>query len=254
MLIYQLLTFPTDREFDITQIFRDYGTSRPSNRQLSYMRQVLRDRGFFKVRVHNRKEYWAHESRRTKEDLEKLCLYSVNSFAAKFFPSLIPRTRDEIWQMEKIMRSRGLAPRGNPGPNEYWSYTEKRRLWLPVKNAKPQTPRKAKYPRGVFTTLDFLQTNNMRRYPENIKWAKEHLTARAKRINPHRWVKPDARGTIPAFVSNDWRLPGRSFTTYEFQLLNNARHPTNEQWQSAVAFLEQSGYTYDPQWKRWIQK
>jgi hypothetical protein len=253
---YQSLTPPHDREFELTALFKTRGVFRPSHRQFSYMRQWLSFNGFKFSRHQGKLEFWTAENNRAQNDEIDKRTYTVESWAAIFLPGVRPPfTKDELAQFEKIMRSRGYRARRN-GRGWYWSMKQSRRRYQRDHTARAKPPRYIRIPKGSFALLDLLEFNGMSRAPENFQWARTYLQNKGiTRIHgTHRYAAPDERGKLPAPITGNWELPGKAFTTYEFQKLNNARKTTAEQWKSAVDFLAYSGYIYDPSWKRWRVK
>ena len=247
---YQSLNIPEAQEFELGQLFRSQGVLKPSYYQYTYMRHWLTDHGYRQKRIQGRNEYWTKEEISRPEDIEHKCIYTVKSFGIKFFPSINIDSRDKEYQMEKIMTSRGLRCRMD---GLYWSYKFKRRMSLPSPLPKAHPPQHVRFPKGAFNLQDFLELNKMRRFPENFAWAKKYLQDnQIKRLHgSHRYAQRNARGILPASVTQSWQLPGPAFTTYQFQEFNNAKQPSAEEWKSAVAFLQTNGYNFDPQWKRW---
>lgn len=247
---YQTLTPPKDKPFPLSALFALRGVQKPSDRQYTYMRHWLRDNNFIKQRIKNREEFWAHESI-SNTDPEKKCLYTMDSFVAKFFPGICLPLKPDSWpRWQRTMRDWGLQPRMN---ELYWSYVEPRRVPLPKQRPKAEPPSYVKIPRGAFCLLDLLELNKMRRFPQNYSWAKQYLHHQgiSRLHGTNRYAQKDKRGRLPAAVTGLWLLPGPAFTTFEFQKYNHALKPTAEEWQLALDFLLVSGYIFDPKWKRW---
>lgn len=256
---YQSLEPPKDTEFALDALFALRGVSKPSDRQYTYMRHWLTDNLFIQSRIHGRKEFWIYEPNLTPDQKRKIQLrypfhdrYTVNSFVNKFYPGVslpIPRAQEYVW--EKIMRSHGLRPRMH---YLYWSLKLRRRATLRNPHPPAKGPAYVKFPSGSFCLWDLLEVNKLARTPENFAWALRAINKHgAKRIHgSHRYAKPDQTGRMPATITGLWELPHTPvFTTYQFQILNNARKPSNEEWQRAIDFLRANGYIFDPKWKRW---
>jgi len=258
MLNYQALTPPRDLAFELTSLFRAHGIAKPSHRQFTYLRHRLTDLGFVRERVQGLCEYWIDEKISRNNDPESKRIYTINSFISMYFPGVLPineanRSLENIAkinQFHKIMRSRGLRPRHN---YEYWSYKMQKRQYTKRPLPKPSNPKHIRVPPGAFNVTNLLDANAMRLTPENYQWAQNYLRAKGalKIAGTSKYALPNVRGSLPAQITGQWQLPGPAFTTYQFQLLNNARRPSKEDWQRALAFLYQSGYTFDPSWKRW---
>lgn len=249
---YQSLTFPEDREFELGEIFRIRGINAPTHCQFTYMRHVLRSKGFIRERIHGREEWWIKTSLSKHYDPEKLCTYTEETFAAKFLPGVKrPLTVESKVQIRKIMRSKGLVYRMSL---DYWSYKQANRTHLRRFNERAKPPRYIKIPQGSFTLRDFLTINEMSMAPHNYEWARRELRKRKiERIHGSwRYAQRNEFGKLPASVRGSWDLPkSEVFTTFEFQKFNHALKPTLTEWQSALDFLAAQKYIFDPKWRRW---
>lgn len=251
---YQALEPPQDKEFELSELLKLRGVERPSNCQYSYARQWLRDNNFVPKRIHGRREFWIYRTLSTNNDPLKTTTFTRETFIQRYFPGIsLPVPESSWWRWAKIMREWGLRPRMG---ETYWSYKLERRKPLRTSYRHVSTPKTVKIPKGAFCLLDLLELNKLNRFPENFAWAKQYLKQRGiERIHgTHRYAARDKRGRLPAAVTGLWQIPQQVFTTYEFQLLNNCRRPTSEEWKLALDFLRVSGYIFDPQWKRWCKQ
>lgn len=245
MMNYQALPHPIPGTFSVYGLFTSQGIEQPTNRQFHYMRQWLRDHGYKFQRVHGRDEYWYYAP---DEKIDPQ-IFTPETFFKKYFPGIDYKNVDRL-QTRKIMQAYGLRYRSSFG---YWSPKLQQRKHIRKKFAKARPPTYLKIPPGSFCILDLLELNKMRRYPENFVWARQELAKRGvhKIYGTNRYAAPNARGTLPATVTGNWQAPGPVFTTYQFQELNNAKKPTQEEWKSALAWLEANQFKFDPKWKRW---
>lgn len=195
-----------------------------------------------------RKSLW----KTTYMDPNEPPIFTLETFA-KYHNLPGPTRPENILSLTKILISRGYVDRG-----DWWS---KKQIYKPRKKnplPKVNAPEYVKIPQGVFTSLDLLDVNNMRRYRENIVWARQYLDKcdRVRRL-PRSWrfmALNRRNGEAPPIVSGNWQLPnGYAFTTYQFQKHNDIHRMklTSEQWGTAVDFLTRAGFSYDPSWKRW---
>lgn len=178
-------------------------------------------------------------------------MFTLESFAKwRNLPG--PTSPQNVFDLSKILMSMGYVDRG-----DYWSKKLLRKP--PTKNPMPRVnaPPYVKVPPGAFSTLDLLERNNMRRYPENFAWAREWLAKSSYKMVPgtHRYYNPGRANRVPASVTGVWTVPGEVFTTYQFQVHNNVYrvHLTGEQWKSATDYLAGQGFRYDAKWRRWAR-
>lgn len=257
MLKSQLL-IPTSGKFELRTVLHENGYGSPTPRHYTHLRNHLRDNGYVRHSIVGRDEYWIYEATMTDEEraevkcnADKPQLWTVESYAIHVLRMLPPFDPITHHRIERTLLADGFVPRRRPGQPTYWSARTQRRAPRRRVLPPPTIPSTIRYPAGLFTLYDFLTMNCMRRYAQNLQWARTTLSRECQGVNG-KWVRPNAQGDIPAAISGRWRAPGPSFTTAQFQRFNDARRVTVDQWLAARKWLADNGYVFNPRYKRWV--
>lgn len=259
MLKSQLLTPLDPSPFEISQLLVSNGYRFPTPQHFTHARNYLRDNGFVRYAIKGRNEYWIRVETMTEEqrkevarNADKAGLWTVETYASHVLRMSPPFTPLIAHRIERTMLADGYVPRRRVGQPTYWSSKTQRRTQEPRKRNPPIIPNPVSYPKEPFTLHMFLAHNGMRRYVENLEWARRHLGETCHR-HAGRWVTPDARGQLPVTVTGLWQAPGDAFTTAQFQRFNRTPRVTVDQWRTALAWLAANGFKFNPKFKRWVK-
>jgi hypothetical protein len=267
MLKSQLLIPSDTKRFSLSSMLTANGYRNHTNQHFTRLRRWLEDHGYIRHSIKGREEYWINEAHLTDEDRahiaslnESRAIFTTDQFAKVNFPGLPrPLSLSDEMTVERAIRAAGFVLRGLP-PNQYWSAKFKRRDPAPQYDrvqaaSRLPKPRYIRYPPRGFNLIEFLHVNRIPRSPEAFIWARKHCDTHCKKFGTS-YVRPNARGAVPAAFTGGWSVPSTSpnaFTTAQFQTWNNARRVSAQEWASAVRWLEDNGYGYEPREKRWIK-